>query len=112
VIPYDDVEPSCMRSHTLQLLSTVLDADPINQSILEVDAFGILLSMTFSLPSLFNCDNNFCPYPSGNVQVCAFQLIYYVYFYSTEKYNLIGLTHSSANLLAPHRSNHFDQRSG
>ena len=35
-------------------LSTLLEVDSANMSVLEVDAFGLLVAFTFSLPSLFN----------------------------------------------------------
>ena len=38
-----------------------------NMSILEYDAFGLLVALTFSLPSLFNGDQA-APLPSGNIQ--------------------------------------------
>jgi hypothetical protein len=61
-------EPKVIRSHGLKLLSTLLEVDTANPSILEFDAFGILVAMTFSLPSLFNGDQA-APLPSGNIQV-------------------------------------------
>ena len=47
-------EPKIIRSHALKLLSTLLEVDSANASVLEVDAFGLLVAFTFSLPSLFN----------------------------------------------------------
>ena len=49
-------EPKIIRSHALRLLSTLLEVDPAsaNPSVLEVDALGLLVAFTFSLPSLFN----------------------------------------------------------
>ena len=38
-----------------------------NMSILEYDSFGLLVALTFSLPSLFNGDQA-APLPSGNIQ--------------------------------------------
>ena len=60
-------EPKVIRSHALKLLSTLLEADAANPSLLEFDAFGILVAFTFSLPSLFN-ERQAAPLPSGNVQ--------------------------------------------
>jgi hypothetical protein len=42
------------RSHSLKLLSTILEVDTSNPSILEVDMFSLLVCLTYSLPSLFN----------------------------------------------------------
>jgi hypothetical protein len=61
-------EPKVVRSHGLKLLASLLEVDTSNPSILEFDAFGILVSLTFSLPSLFNGDQA-APLPSGNIQV-------------------------------------------
>ena len=47
-------EPKIIRSHALKLLSTLLEVDSANMSVLELDAFGLLVAFTFSLPSLFN----------------------------------------------------------
>lgn len=47
-------EPPIIRSHSLKLLATVFEVDTDNLSILEFDAFGLLVDLTFSLPSLFN----------------------------------------------------------
>ena len=76
-------EPKVVRSHGLKLLSTLLEVDTANPSILEFDAFGILVSLTFSLPSLFNGDQA-APLPSGNVQVnwfpyCSLTAVGYEY---------------------------------
>ena len=60
-------EPKVIRSHGLKLLSSLLEVDTANPSILEFDAFGVLVAMTFSLPSLFNGDLA-APLPSGNIQ--------------------------------------------
>lgn len=60
-------EPKVIRSHSLKLLSTVLEVDTGNPSILEVDMFGILVALTFSLPSLFNGEAA-APLPSANIQ--------------------------------------------
>ena len=58
-----------IRSHCLRLLSVLLEVESNleNPSILDIDALGLLVALTFSLPSLFSKDNagNF---PSGNVQ--------------------------------------------
>ena len=57
-----------VRSHCLRLLSVLMEIDGLeNPSILDVDAFGFLIALTFSLPSLFSKDNA-APLPSGNVQ--------------------------------------------
>ena len=61
-------EPKVIRSHSLKLLSILLDTVSSNLSILEVDAIGILVSLTFSIPSLFNGDFS-APLPAGNIQV-------------------------------------------
>ena len=60
-------EPKVIRSHSLKLLSTVLEVDTANPSILEVDMFGVLVSLTYSLPSLFNGEGP-APIPSCNIQ--------------------------------------------
>jgi len=60
-------EPKVIRSHSLKLLSTVLEVDTANPSILEVDMFGVLVSLTYSLPSLFNGEGP-APLPSCNIQ--------------------------------------------
>ena len=43
-----------IRSHSLKLLATIFEVDTDNLSILEFDAFGMLVDLTFSLPSLFS----------------------------------------------------------
>ena len=60
-------EPKVIRSHSLKLLSTVLECDTSNPSVLELDMFGLLVSLTYSLPSLFNGEGP-APLPSCNVQ--------------------------------------------
>ena len=60
-------EPKVIRSHSLKLLSTVLECDANNPSVLELDMFGLLVSLTYSLPSLFNGEGP-APLPSCNVQ--------------------------------------------
>jgi len=60
-------EPKVIRSHSLKLLSTILEVDTVNPSILEVDMFGLLVSLTYSLPSLFNGEGP-APLPSCNIQ--------------------------------------------
>jgi E3 ubiquitin-protein ligase UBR2 len=60
-------EPKVIRSHSLKLLSTLFEVDTANLSVLEFDAFGMLVACTFSLPSLFN-EHQAAPLPSGNVQ--------------------------------------------
>ena len=60
-------EPKVIRSHSLKLLSTVLEVDTANPSILEVDMFGVLVSLTYSLPSIFNGEGP-APFPSCNIQ--------------------------------------------
>ncbi len=47
-------EPKVVRSHALRLLSSLLEVDTANLSVLEFDAFGMLVALTFALPSLFN----------------------------------------------------------
>jgi len=61
-------EPKVVRSHGLKLLSILLGSGSSDSSILEVDAVGILVPLTFTLPSLFNGDNGDAPLPIGNVQ--------------------------------------------
>ena len=57
-----------IRSHCLRLISVLLEVDGLeNPSILDMDAFGLLIALTFSLPSLFSKENA-SPLPSGNVQ--------------------------------------------
>ena len=60
-------EPKVIRSHSLKLLSTVLESEASNPSVLELDMFGLLVSLTYSLPSLFNGEGP-APLPSCNVQ--------------------------------------------
>ena len=60
-------EPKVIRSHSLKLLSTLLEVDTANLSVLEFDAFGMLVASTFCLPSLFN-EHQAAPLPSGNAQ--------------------------------------------
>ena len=60
-------EPKVIRSHGLKLLSTMLETDDSNPSILELDMFGLLVSLTYSLPSLFNGEGP-APLPSCNIQ--------------------------------------------
>ena len=44
-----------IRSHCLRLISVLLEVDGLeNPSILDMDAFGLLIALTFSLPSLFS----------------------------------------------------------
>ena len=84
-----------IRSHSLKLLSTLLEAEGENPSILEVnrklcscihlhmlnmsrhilhfaylqvDVFSLMVSLTYSLPSLFNGEGP-APLPSCNIQV-------------------------------------------
>ena len=48
-------------------------------SILEYDAFGLLVALTFSVPSLFNGDQA-APLPSGNIQDAhILRLVYIVH---------------------------------
>ena len=42
-------EPKVIRSHSLKLLSTLLEVDTSNLSVLEFDAFGLLVDLTFFL---------------------------------------------------------------
>ncbi len=60
-------DPKVIRSHALKLLSTLLEVDAADLSILEFDAFGMLVALTFSLPSLFN-ETHAAALPSANVQ--------------------------------------------
>ncbi len=60
-------KPRVIRSHALKLLSTLLEVDTANLSVLEFDAFGMLVALTFSLPSLFN-DTQAAPLPACNSQ--------------------------------------------
>ena len=60
-------EPKVIRSHSLKLVSTLLETDACNPSILELDMFSLLVSLTFSLPSLFNGEGP-APLPSCNIQ--------------------------------------------
>jgi len=60
-------EPRVIQSHSLQLLSILLENSPDNPSIFEVDMFGILVCLTFSLPSLFNGEGP-AALPSCNIQ--------------------------------------------
>lgn len=48
-----------------------------NMTILEYDAFGLLVALTFSLPSLFNGDQA-APLPSGNIQDAHILRLVYV----------------------------------
>merc|ERR1711974_340680 len=47
-------EPKVIRSHSLKLVSTLVEAESVNPSLMEVDVFSLLVSLTYSLPSLFN----------------------------------------------------------
>ena len=61
-------ESKIVRSHGLRLLSLLTEIDGIeNPSILDIDAFGLLVALTYSVPSLFNGDHA-APLPSGNAQ--------------------------------------------
>ena len=60
-------EPKVIRSHSLVLLSTLLEEDATNPSILNLDIFSLLVSLTYSLPSLFNGEGP-APLPSCNIQ--------------------------------------------
>ena len=61
-------ESKVVRSHGLRLLSLLTEIDGLeNPSILDIDAFGLLVGLTYSVPSLFNGDHA-APLPSGNVQ--------------------------------------------
>ena len=57
-----------IRSHGLKLLSTLLETEESNPSILELDMFGLLVSLNFSLPSLFNGEGP-APLPSCNIHI-------------------------------------------
>ena len=56
-----------IRSHGLKLLSTLLETEDSNPSILKLDMFGLLVSLNFSLPSLFNGEGP-APLPSCIIQ--------------------------------------------
>ncbi|XP_040576594.1 E3 ubiquitin-protein ligase UBR2 [Lepeophtheirus salmonis] len=57
-----------VRSHTLKILTILLESwNPENYCILELDAFGILVSLSYALPSLFR-ENDSPPLPSANAQ--------------------------------------------
>ena len=61
-------EPKIIRSHGLRLLSLLTEMDGLeNPCILDLDAFGLLVSLTFCIPSLFNGDHA-AHLPLGNVQ--------------------------------------------
>jgi E3 ubiquitin-protein ligase UBR2 len=60
-------EPKVIRSHSLKLLSSLLEMEADNPSILDIDIFSILVSLTYSLPSLFNGEGP-APLPSCNIQ--------------------------------------------
>ncbi|XP_059082624.1 E3 ubiquitin-protein ligase UBR2-like isoform X2 [Tigriopus californicus] len=60
-------EPKVIQSHSLKLLSTLMEVDTANLSILEYDAFGLLVSLTFALPSLF-VGSQEAPLPAANCQ--------------------------------------------
>ena len=66
-----------IRSHGLKLLSMLFETKDSNMSILEYDAFGLLVALTFSLPSLFNGDQA-APLPSGNIQDAHILRLVYV----------------------------------
>ena len=60
-------ESKVVRSHALRLLSLLTEIDGLeNPSILDIDAFGLLVGLTYSVPSLFNGDHA-APLPSGNL---------------------------------------------
>ena len=61
-------QPNIVRSHGLRLLSLLTEIDgEDNPSILDFDAFGLLVALTFCAPSLFNGDQA-AQLPLGNVQ--------------------------------------------
>lgn len=61
-------QPNIVRSHGLRLLSLLTEIDGMdNPSILEIDAFGLLVALTFCAPSLFNGDQA-AQLPLGTVQ--------------------------------------------
>ena len=60
-------EPKVIRSHSLKLISTLVEADAQNPSLMDVDVFSLLVSLTYSLPSLFNGEGP-APLPSCNIQ--------------------------------------------
>ena len=63
----------------MKLLSMLFETKDSNMSILEYDAFGLLVALTFSLPSLFNGDQA-APLPSGNIQDAhILRLVYIVH---------------------------------
>ena len=61
-------EPKTIRSLGLKLLSILLEPSPLvsHLCILEVDAVGLLVPLTFTLPSLFISDFS-APLPAGNI---------------------------------------------
>jgi E3 ubiquitin-protein ligase UBR2 len=59
--------PEVISSHALHLLSLILENPSDGPCVLDWDCFGVLVPLTFSLPSLFLSDQP-TPVPSGNVQ--------------------------------------------
>jgi E3 ubiquitin-protein ligase UBR2 len=59
--------PEIISSHALRLLSMILDNSPDGPCILDWDCFGVLVPLTFSLPSLFLTEQP-TPIPSGSIQ--------------------------------------------
>lgn len=59
--------PEVTSSHALHILSLILENPSDGPCILDWDCFGVLVPLTFSLPSLFLSDQP-TPVPSGNVQ--------------------------------------------
>ena len=87
-------EPKVIRSHSLKLLSLLLDSSGNNPSILEVDAVGVLVALTYSLPSLFNGDFS-APLPAGNIQdLHILRLVYVMHLcqilLTTDKFSTSG----------------------
>lgn len=68
VLSSNFAESNIVRSHGLRLLSLLTEIDGLeNPSVLDFDAFGLLVGLTFSVPSLFNNDMA-AHLPLGNVQ--------------------------------------------
>ena len=74
----------------------LLEVDTSNPSILEVDLFGLLVSLTYSLPSLFH-ENSAAPLPSSNVQVH----LVFIFFYLRISILLLGIKIHEANVILP-----------
>lgn len=65
-----------MSSHALHLLTIILDHSDEGPSVLQWDSVGILIPLTFSLPSLFNKDTP-TPIPTGGtLQLHTLRLVF------------------------------------